>query len=371
MFSNDNELKKYFYLISYAGIILAIILNLSSVFSFIQYLWQLIIPFIVGFCIAFILNIITNQLEKSLLKNVRNRRMISFILTLILFVSFLLLICFIIGPELIHSLKEIVKLAPNAYDLLLIFLKENRNIMNGSFKNIIDSIISLDLDLSALYKTIINNWQSLFHSGFSILSNTLSSLYTFFIGLVFSIYLLFSKETLSRQLKKTTIAFIGKDKTEKVCKIIQLSGDNFTSFITCQCLEACILGSMFIVTMGILKMPYAMLMGVIIAITALIPVFGAFIGCFIGIIMIGIVNPIQAIEFIVLFLVLQQIEGNFIYPHVVGNSVGLPSIWVFVAVIIGGNLMGIMGMFLFIPLTSIFYTLFKTYVKDQLKKQTS
>ena len=368
MFSNDNELKKYFYLISYAGIILDIILNLSSVFSFIQYLWQLIIPFIVGFCIAFILNIITNQLEKSLLKNVRNKRMISFILTLILFVSFLLLICFIIGPELIHSLKEIVKLAPNAYDQLLIFLKENRNIMNGSFKNIIDSIISLDLDLSALYKTIINNWQSLFHSGFSILSNTLSSLYTFFIGLVFSIYLLFSKETLSRQLKKTTIAFIGKDKTEKVCKIIQLSGDTFTSFITCQCLEACILGSMFIVTMGILKMPYAMLMGVVIAITALIPVFGAFIGCFIGIIMIGIVNPIQAIEFIVLFLVLQQIEGNFIYPHVVGNSVGLPSIWVFVAVIIGGNLMGIMGMFLFIPLTSIFYTLFKTYVKDQLKK---
>ena len=350
MFSNDNELKKYFYLISYAGIILAIILNLSSVFSFIQYLWQLIIPFIVGFCIAFILNIITNQLEKSLLKNVRNKRMISFILTLILFVSFLLLICFIIGPELIHSLKEIVKLAPNAYDQLLIFLKENRNIMNGSFKNIIDSIISLDLDLSALYKTIINNWQSLFHSGFSILSNTLSSLYTFFIGLVFSIYLLFSKETLSRQLKKTTIAFIGKDKTEKVCKIIQLSGDTFTSFITCQCLAACILGSMFIVTMGILKMP----------------VFGAFIGCFVGIIMIGIVNPIQAIEFIVLFLVLQQIEGNFIYPHVVGNSVGLPSIWVFVAVIIGGNLMGIMGMFLFIPLTSIFYTLFKTYVKSSI-----
>ena len=371
MFSNDNELKKYLYLISYTGIILVIILNLTHVLNFIQYLWQLIIPFIVGFCIAFVLNIITNQLEKTLLKNVKNKRMISFILTLILFVAFLLLICFIIGPELVHSIKEIVKLAPNAYDQLLIFLKENRNIMNGSFKNIIDSIISLNLDLSALYKTIINNWQSLFHSGFSILSNTLSSLYTFFIGLVFSIYLLFSKETLSRQLKKTALVFIGKNKTDKICKIIQLSSDTFSSFITCQCLEACILGSMFIVTMGVLKMPYAMLMGVVIAITALIPVFGAFIGCFIGIIMIGIVNPIQAIEFIVLFLVLQQIEGNFIYPHVVGNSVGLPSIWVFVAVIIGGNLMGIMGMFLFIPLTSIFYTLFKTYVKDQLKKQTS
>ena len=107
--------------------------------------------------------------------------------------------------------------------------------------------------------------------------------------------------------------------------------------------------------------------GIVVAISgdfaALIPVFGAFIGCFVGIIMIGIVNPLQALEFIVLFLVLQQIEGNLIYPHVVGNSVGLPSIWVFVAVIIGGNLMGILGMFLFIPLTSILYTLFKEYIK--------
>ena len=358
MFLNNKELKKYMYLISYAAIALAIVLNLSTVFSFIQKIWQLIVPFLVGFCIAFILNIITKQLEQKLLKNVKNKRMLSFILTLVLFITFLLLICFIVGPELVHSIKEIVKLAPHAYEQLLNFLKENRNIMNGSFKNIID--------LSALYETIMNNWQSLFHSGFSILSNTINNLYTFFIGLVFSIYLLFSKETLSKQLKTTSIVLIGKDKTDKLCQIIKLSNDTFTSFITCQCLEACILGSMFIISMSILKMPYALLMGIVIAITALIPVFGAFIGCFVGIIMIGIVNPIQALEFLVLFLILQQIEGNFIYPHVVGNSVGLPSIWVFVAVIIGGNLMGIMGMFLFIPLTSIIYTLFKNYIKSSI-----
>ena len=366
MFLNNKELKKYMYLISYAAIVLAIVLNLSTVFSFIQKIWQLIVPFLLGFCIAFILNIITKQLEQKLLRSVKNKRMLSFILTLVLFITFLLLICFIVGPELVHSIKEIVKLAPHAYEQLLNFLKENRNIMNGSFKNIIDSIISLDIDLSTLYETIMNNWQSLFHSGFSILSNTINNLYTFFIGLVFSIYLLFSKETLSKQLKTTSIVLIGKDKTDKLCQIIKLSNDTFTSFITCQCLEACILGSMFIISMSILKMPYALLMGIVIAITALIPVFGAFIGCFVGIIMIGIVNPIQALEFLVLFLVLQQIEGNFIYPHVVGNSVGLPSIWVFVAVIIGGNLMGIMGMFLFIPLTSIIYTLFKNYIKSSI-----
>ena len=257
----------------------------------------------------------------------------------------------------------IFALSADAYDQFIQTLKDNRNIMNGSFKNMIDSIISLDIDLSSLYKTIVNNWQTLFHSGFSILSNTLSSLYTFFIGLVFSIYLLFSKETLSKQIKTTSQVLIGQEKTQKICNIIQLSSHTFSNFITCQCLEACILGSMFVISMSILQMPYALLMGVVIAVTALIPVFGAFIGCFVGIIMIGIVNPLQALEFIVLFLVLQQIEGNLIYPHVVGNSVGLPSIWVFVAVIIGGNLMGILGMFLFIPLTSILYTLFKEYIK--------
>ena len=359
----QKEIKKYMYLISFAGVVLAIILNLSQVFHFIQTIWKLIVPFFVGFCIAFVLNIITKQLENTLLKNSKNKRMFSFIITLILLFAFIILICFIVGPELVHSIKEIIRLAPNAYDQFIQTLKDNRNIMNGSFKNMIDSIISLDIDLSSLYKTIVNNWQTLFHSGFSILSNTLSSLYTFFIGLVFSIYLLFSKETLSKQIKTTSQVLIGQEKTQKICNIIQLSSHTFSNFITCQCLEACILGSMFVISMSILQMPYALLMGVVIAVTALIPVFGAFIGCFVGIIMIGIVNPLQALEFIVLFLVLQQIEGNLIYPHVVGNSVGLPSIWVFVAVIIGGNLMGILGMFLFIPLTSILYTLFKEYIK--------
>ena len=283
----------------------------------------------------------------------------------LLIVLFIGLICFIVGPELIHSIKMIMKQAPIAYENLIDFLKTNRNIMNGSFTSIIDSLISLDFDLSEIFNQLIKNWKPLFNSGFSILTNTVSSLSSFFIGFVFSIYLLFSKETLSRQLKTTSQALLGKDKTKKICQIIKLSSDTFTSFITGQCLEACILGSMFVISMSLLQIPYALLMGIIIAITALIPVFGAFIGCFIGIIMIGIVNPIQAVAFIILFLVLQQIEGNFIYPHVVGNSVGLPSIWVFVAVIIGGNLMGILGMFLFIPLTSIIYTLFKEYIKSK------
>ena len=197
----------------------------------------------------------------------------------------------------------------------------------------------------------------------SAVGSIASGLATFFISFSFACYILFQKEKLHLQVRKVIFAFVPKQKAVAILKICSLTYRTFAHFLAGQCLEAVILGTMFVITLSILKMPYALLIGILIAFTALVPVFGAFIGCFVGIIMIGIVNPLQALEFIVLFLVLQQIEGNLIYPHVVGNSVGLPSIWVFVAVIIGGNLMGILGMFLFIPLTSILYTLFKEYIK--------
>ena len=141
------------------------------------------------------------------------------------------------------------------------------------------------------------------------------------------------------------------------------------NFLAGQCLEAVILGMMFVITLSILKMPYALLIGILIAFTALVPIFGAFIGCAVGSFLIFMVNPKQAVLFIIVFLLLQQIEGNLIYPHVVGGSVGLPSIWVLAAVTIGGNLMGIIGMLIFIPLVSVFYTIFREFVYLRLKKQ--
>ena len=141
---------------------------------------------------------------------------------------------------------------------------------------------------------------------------------------------------------------------------------SFTSFFTGQCLEAVILGLMFLIVMTILGMPYALLVSVLIAFTALIPIFGAFIGCVVGALLIFMVDPVKAFIFIIMFLVLQQIEGNFIYPHVVGNSVGLPSIWVLVAVTVGANLMGVVGMLIFIPLTSVVYTMLRGIVNRRL-----
>ena len=164
-------------------------------------------------------------------------------------------------------------------------------------------------------------------------------------------------------------AFMKKSRAEATLEVLALTNKTFSSFLTGQCVEALILGSMFVVAMTILNLPYALLVGIVIAVTALIPIFGAFIGCVIGAFLIFMVNPLQALGFIVLFLVLQQIEGNLIYPHVVGGSVGLPSIWVLAAVSIGGSLMGIVGMLIFIPIVSVVYALFREIVYLKLKQK--
>ena len=203
----------------------------------------------------------------------------------------------------------------------------------------------------------------------TIVDSLVSGVATFFIAFSFACYILFQKEKLHIQIRKVFFAFLPRQKADTFLKVCSLTYRTFANFLAGQCLEAVILGSMFVVTLSILRMPYALLIGILIAFTALIPIFGAFIGCAVGSFLIFMVNPQQAILFVIVFLVLQQIEGNLIYPHVVGESVGLPSIWVLAAVTIGGNLMGIVGMLVFIPLLSVLYTIFREFVYLRLKKQ--
>ena len=205
-------------------------------------------------------------------------------------------------------------------------------------------------------------------SAFQVAHGIFSGLTTFVIGFVFACYILIQKEKLGTQCKKLLYAYLKEHQAKRVLEIAALTHRTFAKFLTGQCLEAVILGTMFFVAMTIFRFPYALLVGVLIAITALIPIFGAFIGCVVAAFLILMVNPIQAIGFVILFLVLQQLEGNFIYPHVVGGSVGLPSIWVLVAVTVGGSLMGIIGMLIFIPLMSVLYTLLREDVYKRLRK---
>lgn len=214
-----------------------------------------------------------------------------------------------------------------------------------------------------------NGAGNMMNTTMSAVGSIVSGLATFFIAFSFACYVLFQKEKLHLQIRKVFFAFLPQQKTDALLKVCALTYRTFANFLTGQCLEAVILGCMFVITLSILRMPYALLIGVLIAFTALIPIFGAFIGCAVGGFLIFMVSPKQAILFIIVFLMLQQIEGNLIYPHVVGESVGLPSIWVLAAVTIGGNLMGIVGMLVFIPLLSVFYTIFREYVYLRLKKQ--
>ena len=193
-----------------------------------------------------------------------------------------------------------------------------------------------------------------------------SGVSTFVIGLIFSFYILLQKEKLSRQARQVFYAILPERRADRLLDVLRLAERTFSSFLSGQCLEACILGTLFVVAMTLFQIPYALLVGVLIALTALIPIVGAFIGCAVGALLIAIDDPWKALWFIVLFLVLQQVEGNLIYPHVVGSSVGLPSIWVLAAVTLGGKLMGITGMLFFIPLCSVIYALFRSYVKNRL-----
>ena len=207
------------------------------------------------------------------------------------------------------------------------------------------------------------------NSTIGIASSVVSGFTNLFIGLVFSVYVLAQKEKLAGQVKRVLSAFLPEKINNSVLYVCALLNKNFTNFITGQCLEAVILGTMFVIAMTIFRMPYAVMIGVLIAFTALIPIVGAFIGCVVGAFLILLVNPWKALAFIVLFLVLQQIEGNLIYPRVVGSSVGLPAMWVLVAVTIGGSLFGIMGMLVFIPLISTVYALLRECVNRRNEKK--
>ena len=196
-----------------------------------------------------------------------------------------------------------------------------------------------------------------------------NGLSAFLIGFIFALYILLQKETLNRQIKKLLRAFLPDSAVERVLGVARLTERTFSSFLTGQCVEAVILGTMFFITLTVLRLPYALLIGVLIAFTALIPIFGAFIGMGVGVFLMLMEAPADALIFIITFFVLQQIEGNLIYPHVVGGSVGLPSIWVLAAVSVGGSMMGVVGMLIFIPLCSVFYALLREGVNSRLQRK--
>lgn len=332
-------------------------------------------PFLVGGAIAFILNVPMGAIERALpLRRGRwkglpksLRRPLALVLTLAAVRGVLTLAVCVIGPGVGEAAGSVTRQLPEAIRRL----QEQLAAWEAALPQLQTLLGDMEIDWTALSQKAIalaQRWAGgLVSSGGGLIGGVVSGVSTFVIGLIFSFYVLLQKEKLSRQGRQVLYALLPMSWADRTLEVLRLAGQTFSSFLSGQCVEAVILGTLFAVSMTLFRMPYALLVGVLIALTALIPVVGAFIGCVVGALLIAVTDPWQALGFIVLFLVLQQVEGNLIYPHVVGSSVGLPSIWVLAAVTLGGKLMGIAGMLFFIPLCSVLYALFRDFVKGRLR----
>ena len=353
--------------------------HMDSVNGIFSWIIGLFTPFLFGCAIAFILNVPMRQIEQWLFSSNCKlskslQRIIAYLFTLLLVILVIGLAMFVIIPQIGESMRTLVDQIPDALRTVQAWIIEKAD------QNPEIAALLMEFDLSSFNVNLqqlitqaaeyIKAWAGeVVNFSVNAVGSVIGAVANFFIGFVFSIYLLLQKEKLASQSRQILYALFSEQTAERVLEIAQLTNRTFSSFLSGQCTEAIILGTLFFVSMSLLRMPYALMIGVLIAVTALIPIVGAFIGCVIGVFMILIVNPMQALFFVILFLVLQQIEGNLIYPHVVGNSVGLPSMWVLAAVTIGGKLMGIAGMLVFIPLCSVCYALFRSFIKERLRQR--
>lgn len=372
-FNNKKSIKTFMLMIFGAILFYVGVQNISVVLDAAGWLFSVISPFVLGAVIAFIVNVPMSRIEYHLFQKrgsqMRGQRPISFIVTLALVISVLVIVVYIVVPQLADTIRTIGQQLPDAFAATQEWLISKM----GYWKELQGLLEQITIDWDEIIKKISvmlqNMASTMVDSGIGAITNIVGAVVNFFIGFVFAIYILLAKEKLGSQGKQVLYALLKEKQADKILEICSISYRIFSKFLSGQCLEACILGGMFVIAMTIFRLPYAMLIGVLIAFCALIPIVGAFIGCAVGIFLILMVSPIKALIFLALFLVLQQLEGNLVYPKVVGNSVGLPSIWVLAAVTIGGNLMGVVGMLIFIPLCSVVYTLFRMYVKRKLAEK--
>lgn len=340
--------------------------NFQIILDIFNSILAVIMPFLLGIMIAFILNVLMIRIEKILSRFILDKkytsfkRVISIIVSLLIVIGVIGIIITLIIPELTNAIKVIVKSFPETFEQLQVWINQNGN----SFPQLETWINSVDLnsiasELSGLFKI---GFTGMLGSTVDVISMFFTSILNLVVGIVFALYILMSKETLKRQSHKLIDAYIPKRISVKLLEVGTLARTTFSNFVIGQTVEAFILGTLCAVGMAVLNLPYAPMVGSLVGITAFVPIVGAFIGGGIGAFMILTVDPMQALIFIIFLVVLQQLEGDLIYPRVVGSSVGLPSIWVLFAVTVGGGLWGITGMLFSVPVLSVVYALIKGHV---------
>lgn len=368
---NKKTLRNIFIIVVSCILLYWLLHEVDSVKAVLAVISDVLSPFVLGAALAFVLNAPMRAFEKMLtgIKKRIFRRLLALLLTLIAVTLVLIGLFWLLIPQLIDTIKTLIPTTIDFFQRLEVrvfdFLEENPNVMewiraNPGFKNI---------DWAGIAQNVGDSISKLLTGAIVAIGDVAKAVFEFVISLVFAIYCLFQKETLSRQGRKLLYAFLPEHVSDHVVRILRLTNTTFSSFLSGQCLEVCILGCLFAVCMTIFRMPYVPLISVLVAITAFIPVVGAWAGCIFGAFLIMVVDPMLSVWFVIMFVILQQIENNLIYPRVVGTSIGLSGMWVLLAVAIGGKFMGVAGMFLMIPVASVLYTLLREVTQARLEKK--
>lgn len=368
---DHHNMKKIGILITFTLVLAWVLQNITQAGQLLGGLIRLISPFLVGLGIAFVLNLILCPMErmwtalwakKSSRAAERCRRPVCILLSVALFLGVISMIFFVLVPQLESTFRDMAEMLPDMLERLEDWWTEMA--VFAAAHNVVLPTVQFDPEtvINAVSAFFTANGHSVFGKTLDVTLSIASALMNGVLAFVFSLYVLAQKETLGRNAKRLLYAVIRKKYADRIFHLCTLSMDILGKFVSGQVTEACILGMLCFIGMWILRLPYALVISVVIGFTALVPMFGAWIGAAVGVFLIVFTDPLKAVWFLVFILLLQQIEGNLIYPKVVGSSVGLPGIWVFVAVTVGGSALGIVGMVFSVPLFSVGYALLSEMV---------
>ena len=372
---DKSVLKKLFVLAAGCILFAWLVLDTARATTMFRTVWGLFSPFVVGAGIAFVFNVPMRAIERQLadIRKAGFRRVLSIVLTILCLVLIIMFVFELLIPQIrltVESLSQTIPVFVEGLAAKLVVMLQDHPEMRAWIQETLN-LESLDWSsiLTEALGFISNQMSTVMGGAVSVIGSVTGAIINMVVSIALAIYCLARKEILARQGRRLLYSLVSEKHADEVIRVLRLTNATFSNFISGQCLEACILGCLFAVAMAIFKMPYISLVSVVIAVTALIPVVGAFVGCILGAFFILVNNPIQALTFVIMFLIIQQLENNLIYPRVVGTSIGLPGMWVLVAVTVGGDLMGVGGMLLMIPLTSVIYALLREFTDKRLAER--